>query len=110
MKTKPGMILTILSALLAGSILFFSAITAAQADAVSPGINLIYAAQEQPTPTPTPTPTLDPDGMNYTEQELEAGRPLGIIIGAGALVGILLGSVILGYSLGAGAHEKKKSS
>jgi hypothetical protein len=47
----------------------------------------LQAATETATPTPAP--------MEFTEQELAEGRPTGIIIGAGALVLlIILGTLI----------------
>lgn|GEM_PF-5554814 len=97
-----------LSALILGLLLGFIPIRVAQASPILTTPQMIIHLQEQPTQTPTPVPTLIPDLDEYTEQELEAGRPMGIIIGASALVAILFGSVILGYSLGAGSKNEKK--
>jgi hypothetical protein len=92
----------ILSALILGIFQGFANIATAQASSALPAPEKALQLQDQPTPTPTTIPDLD----GYTEQELEAGRPIGIIIGASALIAILFGSVILGYSLSAGAKNK----
>lgn len=47
----------------------------------------------------TPTP---PPPYGYTEQELEAGRPIGIIIGAVILVLITFAGTAIFYTLGSG--------
>ncbi|MBA4419542.1 MAG: hypothetical protein C0391_00125 [Anaerolinea sp.] len=49
--------------------------------------------------TPTPVP------LGFTEQELAAGRPIGIIIGAIVLVLIIFLGALLSYKLGYGKRQ-----
>ena len=54
-------------------------------------------AGEMATPTPVP--------LGFTEQELAAGRPIGIILGAIFLVLIIFLGALLSYKLGYGKRQ-----
>lgn len=77
---------------------FFQNITAIQANSIQTITDRseknvpLYSQGAAATPTPTPTAV----AQEFTEQELAEGQPIGIIIGAAAIVVVIfLGTFIL---------------